>query len=275
MADTAATSSRFSLAARAFGRAMLLLLLIALIGGAIGAAIYYGSAAYYRDLVLPLRQNQARILAVETSQARNQSEIAAQLEDKQLRLNALEQQRSEDREALSELESDLAALSAAADDQAQRLDTLHELQDGLGSLQGRVDELDRAMALQNTRSAELLSTLQAYDPEMAKIQQEMTILLTMQYLERARHQLVLGNTGTAEMDLEQAYSILYVLYDEVEPENQDTIARWIRRLDLALGDLSGSPAAAIGDIDLTWQLMAASLSSAAAQEPVGTPTPRP
>jgi hypothetical protein len=275
MADTAAPSSRFSLAARAFGRAMLLLLLIVLIGGAIGAAIYYGSAAYYRDLVLPLKQNQARIVAVETSQARNQSETLAQLQDKQLRLNALEQQRSEDREALSELKNDLAALSAVADDHAQRLDSLHELQDGLGSLQGDMDELDRALVLQNTRSAELMSTLAAVDPEVTKIQQEMTILLTMQYLERARHQLALGNTGTAEMDLEQAYSILSELYDEVEPENQITIGRWIRRLDLALGDLSGSPAAAIGDIDLTWQLMAASLSSAAAQEPVGTPTPRP
>jgi hypothetical protein len=275
MADTAAPSSRFSPAARAFRRAILLLLLIALIGGAVGAAIYYGSAAYYRDLVLPLKQNQARIAAVETSQAGNQSEILAQLQDKQLRLNALEQQRSEDREALSELESDLAALSAAAEEQAQRLHTLDELQDEYISLQGDMDELDRALALQNTRSAGLLSTLQAYDPEMVKIQQEMTILLTMQYLERARHQLVLGNTGTAEMDLEQAYAILSVLYDEVEPENQVTIGRWIRRLDLALGDLSGSPAAAISDIDLTWQLMAASLASAAAQVPAGTPTPRP
>jgi hypothetical protein len=195
-----------------------ILLIIAIILGGIGAALYIGLPYLYEIYVVPVNQNTTRISELVTQQAQDVTALKAEITELQLRLTEAEQQRVS-------LEASLAAHTLS-------LAKLEEMQTTLNTTaseqrQGLNAELSRQIKL--TRAIEILS--------------------------RARLYLSQSNFGQARADVQSAYDLLAQLQTELAQEQQLPLNAVLARLNLALGNLPDFPVIAVDDLDIAWNLL--------------------
>lgn len=220
-----------------FFRALVRLILIVLVIGGFGAAIYYGVPYLQRTFVAPVEQNAARVNELE-------SEVAA-----------LQKQLDEYKGQLIELDSQL-------DETATRIEALDKSAQAHTASLKKLEEMDAALETRIKQTNDL--TLQA-------LKNEVTLTRVLDLLARARLYLAQSNFGLAKADVQSARDLLAELQSATADEAQ---TQAVERLDLALSNLPEFPVIASGDLEIAWQiLMTGEAPPASTPEPAPTPQP--
>jgi chromosome segregation ATPase len=198
-------------------KVLLRLVLVVLLGVALGAGAYLGVTFAVRQLGEPTRQNSARIATLE-----------AQLPEAESRL-------TEQREVVAELQGRLEDLQAQLDDQGGGQD---KLANQLTTLGDRLDQLTQRIDA---------------DPPAAELRRDLQLTRAMLSLVRARLWLVENNLGLAIAEVERARELLQPL--AAEQPGEDNFQAAIERLDFALIELNTRPLVAADDIEIAWKLL--------------------
>lgn len=221
-----------------FFRALVRLILIVLVIGGIGAAIYYGVPYLQRTFVAPLEQNSARVAELE-------SEVAS-----------LQGQLDEIKGQLTELNSRLDGANDQIQDTAARIEAIEQSVEAHTASLKQLEEMDVTL---ETKIAE------TNDQTLLALQNEVTLTRALDLLARARLYLAQSNFGLAKADVQSARDLLAELQTAAPNEAR---AQAFGRLDLALGNLPEFPVVASGDLEIAWQILMTG-------EALPTPTPEP
>lgn len=228
------------------------LLLVIVLGALLGLAVYTGTVYLYQQAIVPAQESAARLDLLETRQVISRQEMDDQLKQITARLNTLESQRSLDSESLAELQGDVTSLQARLEEQNSTLKQLNELQTDIASL-------ERLVPYHSTQVMGLYATLNAPDTPLEELSRQVQVLKAMQLLNRSRLLMLQNNWGQAETDVDNARQVLIALQAEAPDYQQETLRRWIQRLDLVLASLPETPVLAADDLEIAWRLLAAGL----------------
>lgn len=201
-----------------FFRALLRLILIVLVIGGIGAAIYYGVPLLYEKFVTPVEQNASRV-----------NELEKEIASLELQLTEIQGQFADVNSQLIEANNRIDAIEQSVQAHTSSLATLTEMQAAL----------DVQLKEGNDK------TLLALDNEI-----KMTRILD--FLARARLYLAQSNFGLAKADVQSARDLLEILQSETD---DDILVQAIKRLDMTLGNLPEFPVIASGDLEIAWQIL--------------------
>lgn len=222
-------------------RALLRLILLAMLIVGFGALIYYG-IPYLRDkFIAPVEQNAARVGKLE-------SEIAT-----------LQTQLTEINDRLTEANIQITQTNS-------RIDEIEQ------SIQAHSASLEKLEAMQTTLETQIKEndgkTLQT-------LKHEIMLTRALDTLARARLYLAQSNFGLAKVDVQSARDLLLELQTG---SGDEVLAQAATRLDLALSNLPEFPVVASGDLEIAWQiLMTGKTTATVIPEPtsIGTPSPEP
>lgn len=223
-----------------FFRALVRLILIVLVIGGFGAAIYYGIPYLQRKFVAPVEQNSARVAELE-------GEIAS-----------LKKQLDEYKSQLTELNSQLDGLGNQMDETAARVEALDKSVEAHTASLKKLEEMDAALG---TRIE------QTNDSTLLALKNEVTLTRVLDLLARARLYLAQSNFGLARADVESARDLLAELQSSAADEAQ---GQAVERLELALDNLPEFPVIASGDLEIAWQILMTGEAL-----PTSTPEPAP
>ena len=231
--------SRLGQAVLWFFRALLRLILIVLVIGGIGAAIYYGAPLVNEKLVAPVEQNTARVRELQ---------------------NEIETLRTQ----LIEINGQIADLNRQLSETNTRIDGIEQ------SVQAHSASLETLANMQSALETQLKET---NDKTLLALKHEVMLTRVLDMLARARLYLAQSNFGLARADVQSARDLLAELQAGEENEVQ---AQALERLDMALVNLPDFPVVASGDLEITWQiLMSGKTVATATPEPVPTVTVTP
>ena len=228
-------SSRLGQAVLWFFRALLRLILIVLLIGGVGAAIYYGVPFLNEKFITPLEQNTTRV-----------NELESQISSLQVQLYDINSQLTEINNQLNETNNRVDGIQQSIDAQATSLATLTEMQAVLEA-QLKEGNSETLLALKN----EILMT---------------RILDT---LARARLYLAQSNFGLAKEDVQSARDLVSALQAESKDE---ALTQAAERLDLTLANLPNFPVVASGDLEIAWQILMTGQTVATSTPATETPT---
>ena len=218
-----------------FFRALLRLILIVLIIGGVGAAIYYGAPLINERFVAPVEQNAARVRELETEVASLQTQLT-EIKNQLAEVNGqLSNQSNETGERLDDLEQSLEAHTAS------------------------LKKLDEMQVMLEDRLR------QTNDQTLLALDREVKLTRALDVLARARLYLAQSNFGLAKEDVQSARDLLADLEAGAQDE---ALVQAVERLDRALGNLPDFPVVASGDLEIAWQILLTG-------EPVAADTPVP
>ncbi len=306
---TAETAQKPSFLAR-LGRFLFRLLVVVIIGIALGVGIYFGVQAMYRIYVQPVQGYDARLDALESGMTQAEQLVVSRSDTLTERLDALEIQGDTTKENIADLdsrlavvESEQAAQAAELSAMAESLDALQisisDLQTGQAAMQSNLDDLQKSISdlealsddldaavqaiLENSQNIETMSLGIQESVETARaVQNEVTLLKAMEILTRSRIFLSQGNISLAQTEIRAGAALLAALQEQL-PEGQAAyIGEAVDILNESLSYLPRSPLLASDRVEGAWQILFEGLPEESAEEIAaeeaaaeGTPTPTP
>lgn len=222
------------------------LLLVILLGGAIGVGIYYGIPALYRDFIQPIQTNTQRISALEETLARTQVDIRERHSTLSTSVIEVEGDVAKQREGLAELQAQGDGLGSRIEDLDSGLEEMQSLSDHLQKLEENLNELD-------SRLGSLEKAFEEDDPPIEHLQYQIQLLRVMELVTRSRYWMIQDNNGKASEDLLAAKGILEALDEKFQEE--ELLDSIIERLDQVLFEIPLSPIIAADDLEIVWQLL--------------------
>lgn len=206
------------------------LLLVLVIGAAIGAGAYFGLPLAYRGLVEPVRLNAERIADLEAELERARADLAALEERSSQRTAELEASSLQVRESFAELQAGMDA-------------DLTALERQLDQLEGRLQELDQA---QDSQAEALQAAMQDSAEPDAELLRHLAVTRALLHLMRARLWLIENNLGLAAEEVQAA---------RAELDGIEGVQMAAARLDQALAELEATPLVAAEDLEIAWMLL--------------------
>ncbi len=287
--DSTSFGERMWIAMVAFLRALLRLLIIAVLAVIVGAGLYYGLPAIYERYVQPIQMDVSSLQISQSDQEQAMAQLSSRVGDLSARINTLEVQADSDKQSIAELETQLDdALSAQAESfipiqtaqaaATSRLDVidqvLQSLDDQLSSMNTDVQSLSTLVSENQDVLAGLEEKLQIEGTPLETIRNELKIVKAMELLTRGRLLLVANNLGLAQQDLESAGELLAELQASLPDGQKGDLAEIIDQLDKASNNLPARPVLASDDLEIAWKLLLLGLpdpSRSVAPELTGTP----
>jgi TolA-binding protein len=244
-----------------FFRALVRLLAIIAFIVLIGVAVFFAIPALYRQYIQPIWTSVDQLNQFQAEQMQTNAQILGRLDDIQARINALEIRSDSEAQSIDELRAALegipstqqASFALLESTQTADLAMLNQISTDLNTLDKKVTRLSNAFEQTNAQVQDLDRQLQAEDAPIAVLRRELQIVKAMELLSRSRLFILQNNLGLAEDDLGAARDLLAsmkVAASQVQAQ-KDIIAR----LDLAMGNLPGSPVLAAEDLEIAWQLL--------------------
>jgi len=199
-------------------RALLRLILLAMLIVGFGVLIYYG-IPYLRDkFIAPVEQNAVRVSELENEL----TTLQTQLTEINIRLTETNDQIAKTNSRIDEIEQSIQAHSAS---------------------------LEKLEAMQTTLETQLKEN---DNKALLALKHEIMLTRALDTLARARLYLAQSNFGLAKEDVQSARDLLSELNSG---SNDEVLAQVITRLDLALGNLPEFPVVASGDLEIAWQIL--------------------
>lgn len=236
-----------------FLQVLLRLILIILIGILIGAGLYFGFKYVYNQVVTPIQQNQAEIQSLNARVNQQWDLLNEKNIDLEERLTQIENEQDLLNNQVSEIltkidqnEADLEAFDLKFNDLVEKTDNLER---GIQDLAKQDEEFQNL-------NEEIQTSLENMDVDnkVKPLQQEVAIFKILLQINRSRLFLVQDNLGLAEQELLIADEMFESL-SEISPENEEEIASWNARLNLAINHLPNNPALANDDLEILWTMM--------------------
>ncbi len=263
------------------GRAVgwvLKLLLIVLLGTAVGTLLFLTVPSLFERVAQPLAESNAAVSRIEsqvvTLEARIGQAQAAQSEA------AVEQ-----RSALVDTQQALNARLAAAEERLAAAEArLRDAEDEAAAQAGRIDELETALGdtvEQLEAVGEQLDALEEELPgtaEYAEFNRQVLLIRAWQDVLKARLRMLENNAGLAQEELERALDTLDRAYAVSSAEQREALDPVIERLSAAYEAIQANPFVASSDLEVGWHALGLLI------EPLGlrdqpaaelTPTPTP
>jgi hypothetical protein len=253
-------------------RALLWIIFLVVIAGAIGVALYIGVPRVYQQYVIPVQQNTAAIDDLHARLDQERDALTERADRLQSRLEAQELQQDQDKQTIADLQAQLDELATIQEQHTSALARLDELRaelditvEDLEDDQDQIDEVVSAIATQTGANrleiTTLNETLLAAEHPINTFRRELELLKAMELITRSRVFLAQGNEGLAVEDLQMARDLLSALQPDVLDYQQDELVAIIGRLDLAIANFAESPDLAENDIEVAWQLLVDGLPS--------------
>jgi DNA repair exonuclease SbcCD ATPase subunit len=221
------------------------LFFVILVGIGVGAGVYYGIPALYRDFIHPIQTNTLRVAALESELANVQVEIRENQAVFSKRLADVEGEVAAQRE-------DIAALNAHSDGLDARLGGFESDLDGIQSLSEKLQVLAGDLDGLSERLNVLELAIAAEDPPIKEIQKHIQLLRVMELVTRARMWIIQDNPGKAKDDLVIAKAALETTDASLE---DGSLSKLIDRLDQIIFEIPLSPVIAADDLEILWQLL--------------------
>lgn len=268
--QSSGTNQGFSIAFKAFLVGLLRLLIILIFGVVIGIAIYLGIPQLYRSFIQPVRDNSAQIAELKSQQQQSSDQFSQRIDGLQSRLDAMEIQQDNDREAIAELQTELEhaqqilselsdSLTADAQNLASLESDLDDLRNGLDQANTSLSELDSKIDESQESIQSLSDFLASQETPVAALRRELQLVKAMELLTRSRLFLARNNFGLAQDDIQSARAILVELQTLVLPYQEETLGTIVSRIDLALENLDENSALAVEDLEVAWRLLVGGL----------------
>lgn len=218
-------------------RAIILLILVVLLGAAIGLAVFLFVPLGVRAFLQPVEENTARI-----------AELEAELEEQAELIEAQQ-------ELLAEQQDSLDEMAAALGDQDGRLadqdGALEEFETALGAFETGLEEQGALVAGFEERVTALEDDLPGTG-DVATLNRNIALLTAWQEILKARLRLVQNNPGSALDELALAQSTLQAVYAASDEAQQAELDPILMRLDLVIENLTENPFAATEDLEIAW-----------------------
>lgn len=222
------------------------MLLVVLIGAALGVGIYMGARRLYQDVIAPVQEYGTRLDDLEAT--------LSAVQDEARRARQAEADRAAEWEGRLALQSEqLASLEANLEDLARQLG---EVNASLQDLSDRTDDLEAigpevsALAGQLTAIEEALAAEEIPAQRVAK---QLQLMRVMALLTRSRLWIEQGNYGLASEDIQAALATVEPLMGgEVEDEELVTLRG---HLDAALDAVLSSRNLAEEQLELAWKVL--------------------
>ncbi|MBN2677198.1 MAG: hypothetical protein JXR32_03925 [Anaerolineaceae bacterium] len=247
---------------RAFVRILRGLLVLIIIAG-LGAAVYYGVPYFYQKIILPIENNTAQLVEVESQRATDMEQLNSQIADLQSRLTTLETRQTKNAQDITELTGQVSVLETAVATHTGSLKQLEAMQKSLEALTGSVEGHT--------------TLLTGEDSVLSDLRREIIISRSIELLSRTRLYLSQSNFGMARQDVVAARDLLLSIKEEIPADKAVTMETVLAQLDLALENLPAFPVIAVNDVDIAWQLLVTNLpdriQKAPETEVVTTATP--
>jgi len=269
-------------------------LLIVLILGALGAALYYGAPVLIDEYLLKdVKQNSSKIHELDIELATSSEFFNKRLMDLQTRLEALELQLDTEAQLIGDMQVKLEAAQLAIQDQGDSLESLDVIQAALdeysvaissledwittyegklGDLQDEVTDLSQALEGHQDEYEALKNQVEARDT-VGSLRQDLELLKIMALVTRVRVSIGQENIGLAKDDLQAAQELLIGLGTEVNIDQAEYLADISQRLSLVAENLTEAPDLVSGDLEVAWQLLLQGLPEEVDLEMGTTPAP--
>ncbi len=257
--------TRLGRAFRVFLRALARLLLILLVVALIGLALYYGVPAAYRGFIQPVRDNTQRLGSLQATQAQVDQQLSQNLVNVQGRLGTLEAQHASDAQMIATLQVGVNSMVSSSGDTVNQLKAstarLDALDASIKQISLEMTAITTTLTTDKTAIQVLTDKIQAGDPAIKPIYQELMVLKSMELITRSRLFLGQNNLGLAQQDIQAAYDLLGELQNQVPPYQTGAVSAVVQRLKLSLGNLPDAPVLAADDLEIAWQLLVRGLPS--------------
>lgn len=229
------------------------LILIILLGTLIGVGLFFGFKYAYNQIVTPIRQNQTEIQSLNNRVNQQWDLIQEKNADLDDRLTLLESDQDSLNDQVSEMiirieqnAADLEALDLKFTDLVEKSDDLEEAIVNL-------EEQDEQFSSINDEFQTILENMDV-ENQIKPLKQDIAIFKILMQINRSLIFLIQDNLGIAEEELLVANQLLENL-SAISQDNEEEIATWKARLDLAIGHLPNNPALASDDLEILWSLM--------------------
>lgn len=266
-----------------------------ILGILLGLAIFYGVPALYQRYVLPIENSLTRLEDSQARQADENQRLNNRLDDLQSRVNELELQNDDSKQALDELQALLANLEGAQEAREQALEdiqassnerveevarSVEQVNQSLHDLDSKLADFEAALSQTNGDIQEVAKRLIAEDTPVAALRRELRLVMAMELLTRSRLFLVQDNLGLAQNDIQAAHTLLTDLQTRVPDYQVGTLQDILDGLEAALENLPDRPILAAENLEVAWQLLQGGLpdelplpTAPQTEEPTATPTP--
>jgi uncharacterized coiled-coil protein SlyX len=261
-------TNRLGQALRIFLRMLARLLLILLVLGLIGLALYYGIPAAYTRFIQPVQANTLKLESLQTSQAQVDQQMTQNYTGLQSRLGTLEAQNAIDAQVIATMQSRLTSVDTSAGSAESQLKASTERLDALDASIKQISvELSAITTTLKSDQADfqgLAEKVQAGDPEVKSLYYEIQLLKGMELITRSRLFLSQNNSGLAQQDIQSAYDLLGELQNQV-PYQTGAVIAVVQSLKQALANLPEAPILAADNLEVAWQLLVHGLPSQTSQ----------
>jgi len=229
-------------------RFLLRLLIVVLLGGVFGAAVYFGVPTLYRSAIEPMQVNARRIAELEQALDQVQTTARRQVEQAGERLVEIEGRLAEQGEALAMMQAELEVVQTSLEEQRDRVSRLRNVVDRVEDL---TYDLDKTVA----RVEMLESTLAEVELPAASIGRQLQLIRAMTLLTKARLWLVQDNLGLAAEEISTARDLLAEVVGAEQDGEDQALEQIVDRLDLALTDIRTTPIVAADELEIAWKLL--------------------
>jgi hypothetical protein len=222
------------------------MLVVIMLGIALGAGIYYGVRSFYRDAIEPLqtldqrmRDSEAGMFELKEIVREDKKTVTEEMAD--LRGNLALQA-----EKLASLAAQVERLELQTEDQD---DVLAELVD----LRETLDQIDQDQASTEEKLETLEELIEAGELPAERVQSTLQLIRVMNLLTRARLWIEQNNFGLASDDIEASLEILEEL--STVDESDERLLEIIDRLTLALETTTTESTLAEEELEIVWKLL--------------------
>lgn len=302
MDDKPSFGRRLTLGLKKVGLFIYRVILITIIVGIIGVAVYLGAPVLINEYLLKdVHLNTSKIEEIESGVESSTEFLSQRLSDLQTRLESLEIQNDTDNQTINDLQTRVDQVEELIIEQASIAEKLDSLELSIGEYDLTISAMDeRILAVEDELSAiqlqltdlilsnesqqqviETLVVKEDLNSVLRDVSQELELIRIMELINRIKVNINQKNIGLAKDDLQTAQDKIMELSTKVSVSNAVYLSDISQRLTLAYTNIDEDPDLADEDLEIVWQLLIKGFpdddGSQEVEEsnPTLTPTPTP
>jgi chromosome segregation ATPase len=238
-----------SMASRAARWAFRMLVVI-LLGIALGAGIYFGGRTVYRDAIEPLQTMDQRMRAIENEVIDLNQGVQNDKRDITEEISDLQGRVAAQAEEAASLDAQISRLELQIEDQANALEEMEEIRAALNTLEEDLGATEgQLLALEEL--------IQAGELPAERIEENLQLMRVMNLMTRSRLWIEQDNYGLASEDIEAALGIMRILTETqiTEDDSESLLLDIADQLTLALEVVRTDPSLAEEELETGWKLL--------------------
>lgn len=229
-------------------RSVFRVVLVSVIGIALGVGIYFGTRGLYRNYVEPMQASLRRIAEIEEALAQDKVLARKQAEQTGDRLAEIDGRLAEQSETLAILVVEIDSVQNELEDQDNRIDRLR-------TMVNRIETLSSDLRATADQVEGLETALSEIELPAQRISKQLRMIQAMTLLCKAHLWLAEDNLGLASEEIIAARDILTFIPESDSVEEDALMDQIIDRLSLALADVRTIPIVAADELEIAWKLM--------------------